>query len=363
MQDLTRLESGNETSFNEPFDLQATIEEATYLYRNEAERRNIMFQTSFESPTRVVGDSRKIRTVVQNLMANARKCRSNPCFEEAHMSFFLAVKYTSKGSITVRCKTFAEPDGLRDPKQTAVEITVADTGCGIPADKLDNIFREFEQVEISGPQANTSAVGEFLACDLLGHCSNIMLGLGLAVVARIVQQLGGQLRVDSKVNEGSQFSFLIPLSLSSEAGSELSLSPRSSHRTSIRLRSRASSTGSSEIDSLVEALASNHMISQTNSTSAGGSLEAIEVTPAPTLPIIGVFPVTDSNVPVRPIKVDDFHSDRDYPSAKDPPQRILPSYPPNLNADRSNLGSAKLRILLVEVGNTDSYVAYMLIYL
>jgi signal transduction histidine kinase len=57
----------------------------------------------------------------------------------------------------VHCHTFGEPEGLRGPKQTAVEIVVSDTGCGIPNEKLENIFREFEQVESSGPKTGKAA--------------------------------------------------------------------------------------------------------------------------------------------------------------------------------------------------------------
>lgn len=71
-QDLTRLESGNETSFNEPFALAVTIEEAVKVYRNEAIRRGIEFIVDTSTvPEVVVGDSKKIRTVVSNLTANA----------------------------------------------------------------------------------------------------------------------------------------------------------------------------------------------------------------------------------------------------------------------------------------------------
>lgn len=71
--DLTRLESGQDTSFNEPFDLHRAIEEATHIYRNEARRRNLRFGFEVSGPRIVVGDSRKIRTVVANLTANACK--------------------------------------------------------------------------------------------------------------------------------------------------------------------------------------------------------------------------------------------------------------------------------------------------
>lgn len=74
LQDLTRLESGNETSLNEAFDLQTAIEEATRVYSNEAGRRELEFKLDIaDSPRMVVGDAKKIKTVVANLTANARK--------------------------------------------------------------------------------------------------------------------------------------------------------------------------------------------------------------------------------------------------------------------------------------------------
>jgi signal transduction histidine kinase len=58
----------------------------------------------------------------------------------------------------VCCSTFGEPEGLRDPQHTAVEIVVVDTGCGIQSDKLEHIFREFEQVD-STEQKPTGGTG------------------------------------------------------------------------------------------------------------------------------------------------------------------------------------------------------------
>ncbi|GJJ15639.1 hypothetical protein Clacol_009917 [Clathrus columnatus] len=181
--DLTRLESGGETSFNEPFDLHACVDEAVHLYKIEAGRRGLTFQvTSADSPRFVIGDAKKIRTVLGNLVANA-------------------LKYTPDGKITVECRRFPEPPGLRTPQQVAVEFIVADTGCGMSEAKLESMFREFEQVELTSSKSGNSPG----------------LGLGLAVVARIIEQLGGQLRVDSKSNEGSTFSFLIPFGIHSHS--------------------------------------------------------------------------------------------------------------------------------------------------
>lgn len=70
--DLTRLESGNELAFNEPFNLKQAISDAAALYMNEASRRKLEFNLDLsQCPERVVGDSKKIQTVVANLTGNA----------------------------------------------------------------------------------------------------------------------------------------------------------------------------------------------------------------------------------------------------------------------------------------------------
>ncbi|KAF8713157.1 Phytochrome region, partial [Rhizoctonia solani] len=360
--DLTRHETGNETSFNEPFDLPGTIEDAVTLYRIEAMRRRIGFivDTS-DCPQMVTGDSKKIRTVVSNLTANA-------------------VKYTETGQINVECRRFKEPIGLRDSKEVAVEIVVADTGCGISSAKLESIFREFEQVESSIPRSGESQG----------------LGLGLAVVARIVEQLGGQLRVDSKQGQGSRFSFLIPFALPDGSSSEQSFSPQSGNNVE---RSRRSSMGSayasaasasvrsanSRIESLVEALSAppGHM-SSPSSRGVRASPPGMQRQPStqnppmarvstrPVNPPAGVFPVEGSKWPIRGVKMDEF--DMDKPSvtgesqapvleqAANRVQKQLEDHPVQVGAGKRGgkkaAGSSgesviKLRILVVEDDDTN----------
>lgn len=159
-QDLTRLESGNETSFHEPFDLSQNIEQATLLYRREAIRRKIDFKLELDKcPRRVIGDSKKIRTVIQNLTANS--CMSAHMGIDSFDSCPL-VKYTSRGSITVRCSTFTKREHSEDSPRTYAEIIVGDDGCGIPQPKLDLIFRQLEQVELLEPTTagETSGMGK-----------------------------------------------------------------------------------------------------------------------------------------------------------------------------------------------------------
>ncbi|KAJ3715391.1 phytochrome-like protein [Lentinula raphanica] len=312
--DLTRLESGNETSLNEPFNLAENIQDAISIYRNEAYRREIAFEVDVDQcPGIVIGDRKKIRTVVQNLTANA-------------------LKYTMKGKIAVRCIPFGEPEGLRGPSSTAMEIVVADTGCGIPPVKLESIFREIEQVESSEPKTSAEPG----------------VGLGLAVVARIVEQLGGQLRVESKVGEGSQFSFLLPLSLSV---------PEISDSVSSRSRSN-SSMGSShakaitEIDSIVEALGQSHVsVDGSQRDSPTRSIEESHSSSRKLLP--GVFPVSDSQYPVRPIKVTELDAEVPLKSQISKPSLNLKSITgshthPSSPLERSSLKKQSLRILIVE---------------
>ncbi|KAG8853487.1 Light-sensor Protein kinase [Serendipita sp. 411] len=265
--DLTRLEAGKETSFNEPFDLTAALHEAVKVYQVEATRRQLEFQIDLgDAPRFVIGDSRKIKTVVANLTSNA-------------------VKYTRSGSISVTAHIFDEPEGLRPAGNVAVEIVVSDTGCGIQPEKLESIFREFEQVD-SVNQPRQARAG---------------LGLGLAVVARVVEQLGGQLRVDSKIDHGSRFSCLLPFPLASHYA-RIDKSGSTDEGTG----SGASNT--SEIDSLVEALSTSHMLASGTSSQSRGPPRRPKARKIQR-PVGGKFDVEDSVYPVRGIKIDEVGLD------------------------------------------------------
>ncbi len=318
--DLTRLESGNETSFNEPFDLHQSIEEATQLYRNEARRRGLVFDLDLTTcPRRVVGDARKIRTLVANLTANA-------------------LKYTAQGSILVSCRHFEEPMGLRDTGDIAVEVVVADTGCGIPTEKLESIFREFEQVESAPPRTHSPG-----------------LGLGLAVVARIVEQLGGQLRVDSALGQGSRFSFLLPLATetssafsgSGSAGTRVTIgssggSSRSSLQRSLHSSLSQPNSRGSQIDNLVEALSSSHL--ETGPAPSPRKIERGSPGSTGRASSTSRVDIPGSAHPLKPVKVDEF--DLDKPVVRKSKSKVSP---PKRHRDAD---APKLRILIVEVSGS-----------
>lgn len=225
---------------------------------------------------------------------------------------------------------------------------MTDTGCGIAPDKLENIFREFEQVQSSETKPNSKAG----------------VGLGLAVVSRIVEQLGGQLRVDSTVGKGSQFSFLIPLSLSigrpsSRNGS--SISPASS-RASPGLRSRATSlfSGEANIENLVNALSSNHLAAPPPRENMRNNVEEAKVAEGIYHPLPSIHRQSSSqggtfnipgSVPVRPVKIDPYEVD--VPSSKSPNTSLENhiAHPSPLASQYSHEGAnpGKLRVLIVEV--------------
>lgn len=95
-----------------------------------------------------------------------------------------AIKFTEKGTIEIKTEA----------KDNWLNVSVIDTGIGIPEDKFDAIFKSFEQVDGSTDRQYGGT------------------GLGLSVTKQLVELHGGTIKVKSKVNEGSQFSFMLPMS-------------------------------------------------------------------------------------------------------------------------------------------------------
>jgi signal transduction histidine kinase len=92
--DLTRIESGNETAFNDPFDLRLCIQDATRVYASEARRRNLQFEVDLDGAPdcMVLGDLRKIRTVVANLVANAGERYHGPLSRHGVADLFFCIQ-------------------------------------------------------------------------------------------------------------------------------------------------------------------------------------------------------------------------------------------------------------------------------
>ena len=293
--DLTRIETGNETAFNDPFNIRQSIDDAVRLYQTEAERRGIEFKvtTGPDLPDQVIGDSRKIKTVISNLVANS-------------------VKYTEKGYIEVYCgiKKMAGGSASQISRRgfLPIEIVVSDTGCGIPTEKLEAMFVTLEGAE----ELRTEGTG---------------LGLGLAVVARIVEQLAGQLRAESEVGVGTRFFFTLQMLDTARTGSAQGGQSGQSSVVSLAVQKRENSSGGSvasrgsshvsEIDSFVQDFASSHMLAPVPADDSR-LRDAEERMTRP-----GTFPVTDSSWPVRPSKMD-TESQQSQSPASPPPTHTSP---------------------------------------
>jgi PAS domain S-box-containing protein len=161
---FSRLEAGREHLSLQMVDVATVLEEATSLVRPMAVAKGIPI--SIEPPTadtRLESDLLKLRQILVNLLTNA-------------------VKFTDRGSITVSAR-------VRDD---VVEISVRDTGIGIPATHLERVFEPFWQME----QARSRRVGG--------------TGLGLSVTRRLARLLGGDVSVTSTPGEGSSFTVRLP---------------------------------------------------------------------------------------------------------------------------------------------------------
>ena len=101
----------------------------------------------------------------------------------------------------------------REENHVEVEITVADTGCGLNAKKLDTLFRELEQVQSEVHDVLDDKPAPNLKQVEGGPDAKRTIGLGLAVVARIVRNMNGQLRLKSIEGKGSRFTIQLPFDI------------------------------------------------------------------------------------------------------------------------------------------------------
>lgn len=192
--DLTKTEEGHNLIKDEAFDLPATVKEAAESFSGDAKRKQLEYDVTINSvPQSVVGDQRRVRQAISNVTANA-------------------IKYTSAGAVKIEAWLAARDGGRAD-----VAIAVQDTGVGMPPKKLDAIFRELEQVQSESDEGLQEKLAPSTKAVESGNQQNERtLGLGLALVARIVRNMNGQLRLKSEEGKGSrfvmQFSFALPAS-------------------------------------------------------------------------------------------------------------------------------------------------------
>lgn len=170
--DYSKIEADKLVLHEEVFDLERCIHEIVMLLQPTARDKGLTILVDYDLflPTQFVGDPGRIRQVLTNLAGNA-------------------VKFTNEGHVTLRVT------GISNPEEgtCAVHCMIEDTGIGIPVEKIDHVFGEFNQVE---DERNRKFEGT---------------GLGLAISRRLIELMKGEIWVESDEGKGSCFGFRIPL--------------------------------------------------------------------------------------------------------------------------------------------------------
>lgn len=177
--DFSRSEVGQLAVNVEPMQIRDTMRNAMRIIGprifERAETTPIECVASIDEaiPDTIIGDSKRISQILVNLMGNA-------------------IKFTTRGHIGLFVRLVTGADN--SPR---IEFTVEDTGSGIPADQLSLIFEPFKQVDDSVSRQYQGT------------------GLGLTIVKQLVESMGGQIRVESTLGQGSRFIFDIPMNAAS----------------------------------------------------------------------------------------------------------------------------------------------------
>lgn len=168
--DFSKMEAGKLTIESVPFNLHDTLKQIHELHVERAKDKGLRLILDIGSavPKGMKGDSVRMSQILNNLLSNA-------------------IKFTQKGFVELSA------DMIKTRKQSLLVLKIADSGIGIPADKVGKIFNSFEQAEGSITRKYGGT------------------GLGLSITKTIVSLMGGDIKVSSIVDEGTTFSVTIPI--------------------------------------------------------------------------------------------------------------------------------------------------------
>jgi len=165
--ELAKIESGDYKIVKSPGSLKNLIEACLAVFKEELEKKGLLYEVIVQEGAESISvDKNKMDIVFNNLIDNA-------------------IKYTAEGGkISIQAKTIDH----------FVEISIKDTGIGIPSNEIERIFERFYRVD----KARSRELGG--------------TGLGLSIVKHIVEAHGGKIWVESELNRGSKFIFTLPKS-------------------------------------------------------------------------------------------------------------------------------------------------------
>ncbi|MBN2725478.1 MAG: response regulator [Deltaproteobacteria bacterium] len=165
--DFSRIESGKSVLEHIPYVVDGLLEEVINISTVAAKAKglNLSFESSLKNMV-AVGDPHKIKQVLLNLISNS-------------------IKFTSSGFVSLSC------DAVEEENSVLIRFEVVDSGNGIEPSKIDSLFSPFVQEDGSITRKYGGT------------------GLGLAISSKLVQLMGGEIKVESQVGSGSSFSFSI----------------------------------------------------------------------------------------------------------------------------------------------------------
>ena len=185
--DLSKVEAGKLELESIDFSIHDLAEETIQIMKIKADEKGLLLISHVDDDLREfwLGDPHRIKQILINLLGNA-------------------IKFTEKGSVELRLEKPAD-------QNQGIHFRIIDTGIGIAEDKIESVFESFKQAQSSDSRKYGGT------------------GLGLSISKQLIELQGGQISVNSKIGEGTEFMFDLPL----PAGSEINYKKHSSQLNSI----------------------------------------------------------------------------------------------------------------------------------
>lgn len=192
--DMSKIEAGKIDIDHAPFALRRSVEEVITFFTPKARSAGLILEAKIDDdvPALVNGDVNRLRQILVNLIGNA-------------------IKFTEQGRVTIAlsCGRGSMMEG-QNRRELRLFFAVSDTGIGIPAEKMSQLFRPFSQVDTSASRRRGGT------------------GLGLIISKRLCELMGGAISVESEPTKGSTFRFTIRTDYERSGETNASVAPSSS---------------------------------------------------------------------------------------------------------------------------------------